>query len=284
MYLWRLEENYWPEGQGAERRDALSDASGLVLFLAGHDALRRAGVRVPEVVALPESLDEGFALVEDISGGTFEEVLLREPEIAEASIGMLADQLRRMHLVTAEQPGKVGQVVGADDDGESAPEDVVVARGLADLKSAALRLPQLAAMEHEIEAILRRHRAAVQPRRDFRLIHGELGPDHILVTDDGRPVMIDIEGAMFFDVEWEHAFLEIRFGAWYPWLCDSELDQNRLELYRLCLYLSLVAGPLRLLDGDFSGSTGDAAHHRREPPPRPVVCASLRAETKSGCA
>jgi hypothetical protein len=26
------------------------------------------------------------------------------------------------------------------------------------------------------------------------------------------PVLIDIEGLMFFDVEWEHAFLRILFG------------------------------------------------------------------------
>lgn len=249
MYLWRPEESYWPEVRGAER-DVLGDASGLALFLASHDELRRAGVRVPEVLALPESLDEGVALVEDINGGTLEALLLRDPKGSKASLGALADQLRRMHLVTAESAGKVGHLSAADH-GTSKPEDVVVARGLADLKSSAPRVPQLAPVQREVEEALLRRRAAVHPRATFRLIHGELGPDHVLVTAGGEPVMIDIEGAMFFDVEWEHAFLEIRFGTSYPWLRDGELDQSRLELYRLALYLSLVAGPLRLLDGDF---------------------------------
>lgn len=28
------------------------------------------------------------------------------------------------------------------------------------------------------------------------LIHGELGPDHVLVASDGTPVLIDIEGEL----------------------------------------------------------------------------------------
>ena len=56
---------------------------------------------------------------------------------------------------------------------------------------------------------------------------------------------------MFFDVEWEHAFLELRFGPLYPLLRTVPLDPARMQLSRLVQYLSLVAGPLLLLDGDF---------------------------------
>ena len=56
---------------------------------------------------------------------------------------------------------------------------------------------------------------------------------------------------MFFDVEYEHAFLELRFGTAYELMSTVPLDRERLQFYRLCLFLSLVAGPLRLLDGDF---------------------------------
>ncbi|MFF3562903.1 hypothetical protein ACFYXS_22950 [Streptomyces sp. NPDC002574] len=44
-------------------------------------------------------------------------------------------------------------------------------------------------------------------RAEYRLIHGELGPDHVLVDADDRVVLIDMEGLMHFDVEWEHVFL-----------------------------------------------------------------------------
>jgi hypothetical protein len=64
-------------------------------------------------------------------------------------------------------------------------------------------------------------------------------------------VLIDIEGLMFFDVEWEHVFLRLRFGEHYRLLRADGLDEARLRFYRLALHLSLIAGPLRLLDGDF---------------------------------
>ncbi|MFF2063312.1 hypothetical protein ACFVWZ_16165 [Streptomyces sp. NPDC058200] len=56
---------------------------------------------------------------------------------------------------------------------------------------------------------------------------------------------------MCFDVEWEHVFPRIRFGEDYPVLHRAGLDENRLRFYRLAMHLSLVAGPLRLLEADF---------------------------------
>jgi hypothetical protein len=52
-------------------------------------------------------------------------------------------------------------------------------------------------------------------------------------------------------LNWEHAFLRLRFGDHYRWLRASGLDDQRPRFYRLALHLPLIAGPLRLLDGDF---------------------------------
>jgi hypothetical protein len=93
--------------------------------------------------------------------------------------------------------------------------------------------------------------ARVPPRQEYSLVHGELGLDHVLVDADGLPVMIDIEGLMFFDVEWEHVFLELRLGVDYDPLRVAGLEPHRLTFYLLAQRLSLIAGPLRLLDGDF---------------------------------
>ena len=82
-------------------------------------------------------------------------------------------------------------------------------------------------------------------------MHGELGPDHVLVTPAGEPVLIDIEGLTWFDVEWEHAWLRMRFGDAYPALAAADLDPHRLELYRYAQVLALIEGPLRIADTDF---------------------------------
>jgi hypothetical protein len=130
-------------------------------------------------------------------------------------------------------------------------EQVVLDRALADLDAAAARVDRLAAARSRLADLTRALAAAVPARAQYGLIHGELGPDHVLIDEQGHPVIIDIEGVMFFDVEWEHAFLELRFGEHYRWLSASDLDDRRLRFYRLALCLSLIAGPLRLLDGDY---------------------------------
>lgn len=83
------------------------------------------------------------------------------------------------------------------------------------------------------------------------LVHGELGPDHVLVAADGEPIIIDIEGPAYFDVEWEHAFLRLRFGDAYPALRPVDVDPARMALYEYAQTLSLIEAPLRIADTDF---------------------------------
>jgi aminoglycoside phosphotransferase (APT) family kinase protein len=86
----------------------------------------------------------------------------------------------------------------------------------------------------------------IEPRVAWALVHGELGPDHILLDRRGEPVLIDIEGARYFDVETEHVWMRMRFGAQYAMLSRGGLDEDRLRFYQLCMHVNLVAGPLRI--------------------------------------
>jgi hypothetical protein len=74
-----------------------------------------------------------------------------------------------------------------------------------------------------------------------------------MISAAGDLAVIDIEGLMYFDLEWEYVFLKLRFEDHYPAIRaqDADLDEERLRLYALAMHISLVAGPLRLLDGDF---------------------------------
>ncbi|WP_380158904.1 phosphotransferase [Kineococcus sp. R86509] len=60
--------------------------------------------------------------------------------------------------------------------------------------AAAVREPRLAPAAERVEDSLRRRAAAVEPREGSThgLVHGELGPDHVLVDAAGRPVLIDL--------------------------------------------------------------------------------------------
>jgi hypothetical protein len=63
--------------------------------------------------------------------------------------------------------------------------------------------------------------------------------------------MIDFEGLAYFDIEWDHAWLHIRFGDAYHELRTVDLDDDRLRLYRYAQTLSLIEGPLPIADTDF---------------------------------
>jgi hypothetical protein len=237
-YRWHADENYWPAqtifdvgpftGHGTRAR-----------FLDRHALLTGLGVAVPSIYAV----DTDLALVQDLRGGSLEALLERDPPAGRTVLARLATSLTAMHSDLAPADYR--------------PEDPVLERGRRALAEAAARVPVISAVRAQLDALLSDRFAAIAPRQSCGVIHGELGPDHVLVDDAGRPVLIDIEGTMRFDPEWEHAFLELRFGPeLYPALRTVELDMNRLRLCRLTQYLSLVAGPLLLLDGDFPRPDG----------------------------
>ncbi|MBP0455426.1 phosphotransferase [Kitasatospora sp. RG8] len=253
-YVWGDAENYWP-GAVADDADPLAHASGLDLFEAAHRRLTAVGVRTPRLHLADRSGDHvpaDAAVVEDVPGENLETLLDRDPSAAQpvlARLGHTLDVLRRSGGTAA-----YGKLALLDNGGTShgrSCEQLVHDRALADLAEAARRDARIAAARDRLAALLHTRYAAVRPRTRYGLVHGELGPDHVLLDTAGEPVLIDIEGLMHFDPEWEHAFLRIRFGSHYHHLHTEDLDRHRLALYALAMRLSLVAGPLRLLDGDF---------------------------------
>ena len=252
-YIWGEAENYWPAPRGPDA-GPFGEASGAGLFEVAGARLAAAGVRTPRVYLLDRTLavyPAEVALVEDVRGGTLERRLERGEPGAQQVLARLAAALRTMHDCRGQ---RIGRVALADGDAVTAGrtcEQIVLDRALSHLAEAASRVGRVAAVRAELEAVTAGLAAEVRSRADYRLIHGELGPDHVLIDERGEPVLIDIEGAMFFDVEWEYVFLELRFGGHYEPLRADGLDADRLRFYRLAMHLSLIAGPLRLLDGDF---------------------------------
>jgi hypothetical protein len=272
-YVWSPDEDLWDEGPG-DPRDPFSHASGLDLFTAAHDRLSEAGVRTPRLRHVDPThrhLPADVAIVEDLPGGTLEDLLDRDPHAAPEALEWMAALLDALHARTGPRFGKVALVDNGGSSYGGSCEEVVVGRALRDLDELTVREPRVAEAHGELTDAVGNLAARVRPRPDPpALIHGELGGDHVLVTSDGTLALIDIEGLMYFDAEWEHVFLRLRFGRHYDALRTRgpALDEHRLRLYRLAMHLSLVAGPLRLLEvGDFPDPEfmrGIAAHNLEE--------------------
>jgi hypothetical protein len=250
LYVWSDAENYWPAVERSA--DPFADASGLDLFLAAQRRLAALGVRTPGLTMVDRShryLAADLALVEDVAGGSLASVMERSVSEAEPALRELGSALSVMH---ADRDDRIGKVALVDTAGivPDAPA-IVLDCAERDLAIVSGRVERIGRVRDRIGEHLRSLAGAVAPRQGYALIHGELGPDHVLVDKAGHPALIDIEGLMFFDVEWEHAFLRLRFGPEYRWLTEPGLDPDRLRFYEFAQSLSLIEGPLRLADTDF---------------------------------
>ncbi|MFJ4840562.1 hypothetical protein [Streptomyces sp. NPDC088746] len=192
VYRWAEEENFWPDADaGQASADPFAPASGLAPFLAAQREPAKVGARAPRVLSSGSTADGAdFAVVEDVMGGTLEELFETDPVRAASALADLAGTLEVMQRQKASRYGRVdllerdGVALG------SSCEQVVLDRALRDLAEAA--------------------------DRDVRV------------------------GAA-----------RGRLGRCYAELSRPGLDPRRIALYTQAMRLSLVAGPLRLLDGDF---------------------------------
>ncbi|MDQ0751072.1 hypothetical protein QF034_005303 [Streptomyces africanus] len=252
-YVWSADEDYWDQPD-PDPRDVFSHGTGLGLFTAAHDRLAASGVRTPRLMyadATHTHLPADAAVVEDLPGGSLEDALTRDPREASRLMDRTAELLAALHARTGPRFGKVAVVDNGGSSHGVSCEQRIADGALRCLAEAARREPRAAAARRELEDLIHALAAEVGPRDRQTLIHGELGPDHVLLTSDGQPALIDIEGLMYFDVEHEHVFLRLRFGPHYDALRAPGLDEARLRLYGLSMHLGLVSGPLTLIEGDF---------------------------------
>jgi hypothetical protein len=252
VYVWDDSEDYWQgvllEGAG-DPADPFSHASGLDLFEAAARRLTSAGVRCPEVLFTDRSralYPADIAVVEDVADGSLEALLEKDPVAAERPLSVLADWLAAMAAIRSPWFGKVAFVDAGGRSAGTSCEKVMLDHALAQLQEIAGRDRRAASAQGRLEEALHSLAEPIEPRTTSALVHGELGPDHVLLDRRGEPVLIDIEGAKYFDVETEHVWMRMRFGGHYAKLSQGGLDEDRLRLYQLCMHLGLVAGPLRI--------------------------------------
>lgn len=255
-YLWDESENFWPQTpHDGDPADQFSSGNNMDLFEASHHRLTCLGLRVPEVYLLDRDrayYPADIAILEDFPGEDLLAFYERDPAAAEPTLARLREGLAAMRNYRGPSPGKVGHVDAGGVSHWPSCEEGALAFALRCLAEAATRDRRITDARERLEDRVRELAAAVRPRAEYSVVHGELGLDHVLVDSDGNPVIIDIEDLMYFDVEWEHAHMRIRLhGKWAETVGVDGLDEDRLALYLLTQRLSLVAGPLRLLDGDF---------------------------------
>jgi len=259
-YLWGDSENYWPKAPNEnDVADPFSSGNSIDLFATAHSRLASLGLRVPQIYLLDRDrayYPGGIAILEDFPGEDLLAFWERDPVAAEPALARLREGLAAMRVCRGRAPGKVSFIDAGGTPHWPTSEEAVLALGLRCVAEAAERDRRIADQRERFKEQLGELAAAVRPRAEYSVVHGELGLDHVLLDADRNPVIIDIEDLMYFDVEWEHAHMQVRLGRdWSRTVGVGDLDEDRLALSMLAQRLFLVSGPMRLLDGDFPGRT-----------------------------
>jgi Phosphotransferase enzyme family len=270
VYVWSADEDYWDgllPDSSHDPESVFAHSSGIDLFEAATRRMESVGARSPRLFFTDRSrrLYPGeIAVTEDVTGGTLQELLDDDPEAGKATLGQLAEMVRAMHEYRAPRFGKVAFVDGGGVSKGGTCEAAHLDHALMNIADAATRDVRAAAGREQLEDKLRTLYAAVEPRSEFGLLHGELCAEHTLVGPQGEPVIIDIEGLMYFDAEVDHCWMRMRFEEHYQALRVPGLDPVRMKYYQYTMHLDLVGGPMRIADGDFPDRDwmlGVAGHH-----------------------
>ncbi|CAN5866562.1 hypothetical protein BH10CHL1_BH10CHL1_04030 [soil metagenome] len=250
MYLWHNAANYFAERVAGGFEETQTDDKAPDLFLTNTAYLLANGVHVPRVLyAGTVSSGHRFAFVEQIIGSDYDKFALAasEPD-RQAVLTQISAQLAKLHALQRAYPGAL-QTRAAEPN--KSPQDAILDRALLEVDATSEARPIVGEHRVQIRDKLQALWAPLAPRSTYYLLHGELAGSHVLVQQNDHAVyFVDIEGIHFADLESEHTFLQLIYGADYHYLARTDLDPARLAFYKFAMHVSLVyAGSCFMLRG-----------------------------------
>lgn len=263
LYVWDISNNYFQaeiEESAAEENEE-QWSFGAWRFRSNNRFMREHGIRTPAIFAMNTSQEQypfDYALVEYVGGGNLEPYMNHSSaDVRDRVFGGCKELLGKLHQIRHSSWGRIsaeGSLPDCRIRNQSCEAGVHdnAKRNLAFLLQEA-KLTKL--QEGKLAELLERIRGEFVTRADYRYIHSELGPDHILLNEQLEPYLIDIEGAQLFDLEYEHSFLQFRFANYERYLAKDDLDPIRMRFYKLCHHISCAVGGLKLLQRGFPNRT-----------------------------
>lgn len=219
-------------------------SNSAALFQNNNEWMRKHGILTPKLFYMDRSrsdCDYEYAFVEYIEGRDMDYIMEKEPERQQAVLESLKESIGRLHSIKSEAAGQIGRLQGPDFD--------ILAFALEDMHKNVQYLQKedkdYAYAYARVEEKAREYADRLEKRNTYTFIHGELGPNHVMVDGDNRAYLIDIEGARYDDVEEECSFLDMRFHSMLGKPEDT-LDEHRMHFYHIGHCLGNLCGAVQL--------------------------------------
>lgn len=245
LYIWHKRTSFFSK---YENKNDVFRSNGADLFLASHKVFEDNKVQVQKLYYInrtKEIYDFDYAFVEYISGKEIETYMDKsESEVKQLFIA-LGESIRKLHGIKRSFAGTIDEPQKE----EFKCEEYIFSIMESEMNYLIENCNEVALNGKEIRQACKDLYAKIKPRKEYVFIHGELGPNHVLVNKN--IVFIDIECAKYFDKEYENSFLEFRFGDYYKYLQEENLDMDRMKFYKLSHHIGCLSGALKLTKEDY---------------------------------
>lgn len=219
-------------------------------FKINQNILKVNGISTPDIYNVDISKSKyafEYAFVEYIKGSELEVLLYNDKQITNEMLFDLRNNIEKMHGIKNDYVGDLLHSKNID----FRCEDYIQNELSKELDYLFNNYEKINKMEDRIITVSNMLYQKIESRKEYSLIHWELGPNHVMVNESNKTFLIDIEGMKYFDLEYEHSFLELRFGDYYKYLKRNDLDENRMLFYRFYHHISCIAGAHQLLKNDY---------------------------------
>lgn len=241
IYIWDKSTSYFSYDC---KKDVFSSSSAQ-LFEENNKFMMQHNVNVPKLYYMDRSKENQeyeYAFVEYIDGIDMDEIISKYPERLHFVLPSLKNSIDNLHNIKSAVVGQLNNFQTSefniiDFSFNSAQKDIDYLIQVDDKNKE---------LYSELSDILCQSTQSMTTRDEYTFIHGELGPNHVIVDESNNAFLIDIEGAKYCDLEEETSFLKIRFGNNYKNLINKQLDQKRMEFYHLCHCLGNLSGAIKL--------------------------------------
>lgn len=245
IYQWDKSMTYFENND----ESAVFCSSSPKLFKSNNELMREHGVLTPELFYMDISRNEAdceYAFAEYINGHDMDYIMEKEPERLPKIIKVLKDNIDRLHSIKSSAVGQVGRMQGS--------EFNIISAELEDIHQNCQYLQandaEYTDVYIQVEAIAKDCAEKLEKRNEYTFIHGELGPNHVIVDKDDNTYLIDIEGAKFYDVEEELSFLNMRFNKMLN-ISKDAVDEQRMHFYYIGHCLGNLRGAVELRQKGF---------------------------------
>lgn len=245
IYIWDKSTTYFTYN---EEKDVFSSSSSL-LFELNNKLMLQHNVLTPKLYFMDRSKGEQdyeYAFAEYIDGTDMDDIIAQQEDRLPGVLSSLKASINNLHKIKSDFVGQLNQM-------QTEEFDVLEHT----LKAAQKNIEYLKAADGSNEKLymgvwdkLLKLSKIMEKRQEYTFIHGELGPNHVLVDKYDNAYLIDIEGGKYCDLEEEISFLNIRFGSLLENL-EMDLDSDRMEFYHIGHCLSNLSGAIQLKLKDY---------------------------------